>query len=385
MRNQCQMTARILARFVLIATIVGLVAEIAPVAVSNAAATKPTTAALTAYEQGQAYERLFQDAYLVPGTCGIVLERARCNADLRRLREIRVGDSTDTRMEKWFESGDIGLRVENWNDMYVPETAWTDDPVFAWWYTAGIASVAASIPQGNGTDKYVGSIADVLAKHVSAAPDDSTKWIPRGETPFARLAVVQASLEEIFPVEPYPLPSFGQGPISDVQLGIYISTLQELADNPFALSRPESRAFAAVVLARLQELHVKFVDGLSSTPLLNAVRQAIPTDREAIDAVWRRPLSQALNMKWPEGPRKAYLIGVLIAQVAYNAAVLKDANSDTEFRGVIATLPAWAGASEKTRANIATLQNIPFAAKGGKWEDINAAATAAVLDIVAER
>ena len=41
--------------------------------------------------------------------------------------------------------------------------------------------------------------------------------------------------------------------------------------------------------------------------------------------------------------------------------------------------------SAKTRADIASLQSVPYASKGGKWEDINAAATAAVLDIVNEK
>ncbi|HEY1653609.1 MAG TPA: hypothetical protein VGF86_00680 [Candidatus Tumulicola sp.] len=90
-------------------------------------------------------------------------------------------------------------------------------------------------------------------------------------------------------------------------------------------------------------------------------------------------------MKWPDEPRKTFLLGSLMAQVAYNAAVLKDANEDAGFRRTIAILPAWAGMSAKTRAAITALQRVPYAEKGGKWEDINAAATAATLGIVGER
>jgi len=352
---------------------------------SSADVVKPTTAAVTAYQQGQAYERLFQDINLAPGTCAIILERERCNVDLQLLSGMRGEDPTDDLAKKWFATGDISMRVEKWNDMYVSDKVWTDDPVFAWWYTAGIAEIAASLPQGKGIDEYVGSIADVLAKHTAAAPDESAAWSPTGGTPYTRLAWVQGSLEQIFPVETYPVPTFGDGPAFYAQLGVYVSTIQELVDNPFALSRPESRAFAAVVLARLQDVHTKFADGLTAAPLQNAVNQPIIADSEWINTTWRQPLSQQINKKWPDQSRHAFLLGNLIAQVAYNAAVLKDSNSDADFRGAIATLPTWAGMSAKTHADIASLQNIPYAAKGGKWEDINAAATAAVLDIVSEK
>lgn len=342
---------------------------------------KPTSTAVAAFGQGQAYERLFQDINLSPGTCAIALERPRCQADLQLVSQLRAQDPTDLSAAKWFASGDIRLRVQNWNGIYVPDATWIDDPIFAWWYTAGVASVAASLPQVEGVDNYLGSIADVMAKHASAAPDSSSKWVPRGSTAYARILPLQVALQEVFPIEPYPTPMFGEEPGSYARLGIYVSTLQELVDNPSALSRPESRAFAAAVIARLQELHVTFADGLTAASLQAAVSQPISMDRKWLDTTWRKPLSQSLNTKWPEKARQEFAMGMLIAQVAYNAAVYKDVNADATFRGVIATLPAWTGMSAKVRIDIGALQNIPYATKGGKWEDINAAATAAVLDI----
>ncbi len=100
------------------------------------------------------------------------------------------------------------------------------------------------------------------------------------------------------------------------------------------------------------------------------VNQPIILNREWIDTTWRRPLSQSINMKWPEGPRKAFLMGNLIAQVAYNAARSQDANSDAGFRGTMATLPPWEGINSKTRADIIALRSVPYASKGGKWEDV---------------
>lgn len=342
-------------------------------------------AAITSYQQGQAYERLFQDINLAPATCAIVLERARCNSDLRSLSAMRGQDPTDALASKWFASGDISLRVKKWNDVYIPDKAWADDQVFAWWYTAGVASIAASLPQGNGIDEYIGSIAAVLAKHVAAAPDASPMWAPTGNTEYARIGSVQRNLQAIFPVEPYPAGRFATGAASYAQLGVYICTLQQLVDNPFALSRPESRAFATVVLAKLQDVHTRFGDGLTAAPLQAAVYQPIIADAQWINSTWRQPLSEVINTKWPDGPRKAFLMGNLIAQVAYNAAVLKDTDADAGFRGAILGLPMWQGMSATTQADIAALQNIPYAAKGGKWEDINAAATAATLSIVNER
>ncbi|MHB8432671.1 MAG: hypothetical protein ACYC8W_09185 [Candidatus Tyrphobacter sp.] len=339
---------------------------------------------MTAYEQGEAYERLFQDIDFAPGTCGIVLERARCASDLESLSSMRGTDPTDVLVRKWFASGDISMRVANWDDMYVPDRAWIDDPIFAWWYTAGVASIAASLPQGPGIGEYVGSIADALTKHAAAAPSGSSSWVPSGSTPYARLASVQGKLQQIVPVEAYPAPVFAAGPASYAQLGVYISTIQELVDNPFALSRPESRAFVAVVLAKLQDLHARFADGLTAATLQAAVDEPIVADSSWIDTTWRQPLSLSINTKWPAEARNAFVMGMLIAQVAYNAAVLKDSTSDTRFRGVIATLPAWPGMSAKTHSDIAVLQGIPYAARGGRWEDIGGAATAAVLDIVNE-
>jgi hypothetical protein len=220
---------------------------------STADVVKPTIAGVIAYRQGQAYERLFEDIDLGPGTCGIVLERARCSSDLELISALRGQDPTDALALKWFASGDFGLRVRNWNGMYVPDKAWTENPVFAWWYTAGVVSIAASLPQGGPLGDYLAHYTDELAEHSSAAPDNSAKWVPSGYTPIARAASLQANLEAIVPVAPYPEPSFADGTSAYAQLGVYVSTLQQLVDNPTALSRPESRAFAAAVFASYKE------------------------------------------------------------------------------------------------------------------------------------
>lgn len=291
-------------------------------------------------------------------------------------------DPIDAKVQTWFATGDISLRVQNWNGMDIAGKGWTEDPVFSWWYTAGIVSIAASLPQGGPIAEYLGHYADDLRTHASAAPDDSPKWVPAAGDPVAALAAVQGSLQGVFPVAPYPDAGFAGGAAGYAQLGVYTSTLQELVDSPAALSRPESRAFASVVLGRLEELHTTFADGLSAASLLRAVNEPILLDRQWIDKTWRQPLSRQLNTKWPDGPRKADVLGLLVTQVAYNAAVLKDLAADANFRAVIKSLPVWQGIDAKTRADLATLQKVPEVAKTGTWHAVNTAATAVVLDIV---
>ena len=108
----------------------------------------------------------------------------------------------------------------------------------------------------------------------------------------------------------------------------------------------------------------------------------IPLDLAQLDALWREPLSsQILNTKWPGEERKALLLGMLTAQLAYNAAVLKDAGFDATYRGVVAQLSSRTAMPESMRADIAALKAIPFASGGGSWKDINEAATRATLDL----
>jgi hypothetical protein len=346
-----------------------------------AAEVAPTQAATNAYRQGQAYERLFQDISVMPGICGIVLEREQCNADLATNLALRPAAATDAGVQKWFATGDMALQVNNWNGSYIPESTWQRDPAFAWWYNAGIVSIAASMPQGAGSDTYLGSYANVLDEHASLAPGGADAWLFPGATPYARTAVLQGKLEAVFPVETYPAAQFGSGDLAYAQLGVYVSTLAQLLDNVIALSRPESRAFAKATLARLQQAHQQFDDGLSATASQALVDQPIVADPAWVDAHWRQPLLPPLNTKWPKPQRQAFLIGMAVAQLAYNAAVLKFPKSDSEFRGAAERMPPWSGISAKTRSDISALFAIPSVAKGGKWEDINAAATTATLDI----
>jgi hypothetical protein len=342
----------------------------------------PSPSALTSYSQGQAYERLFQD-HLMPSTCGIVLERPRCNGDFRTVQALRGADTNDSAMEAWLATGDLSRSVKGWNGMYVPDQTWANDAEFAWWFTAGQVSIAASLPEGPETTDYLAHLPDVFEAHAASTPAGFHGMVLSTGSPFARLQPLQTALLKAVPVEAYPDASLADGTKGDVQLGIYLATLEELIDNPLALSRPESRAFGLIVARRLQTINDAYRSGSSFSSVVAALSGDIPSDPAQINALLRQPLSNAMSTTWPLARRQAFAYGTLVAQVAYNAAVLRDPQVDATFRRVIAALPPYAGMSSRVAADVAALRTIPYASKGGDWAAINAAASRAVTDMVA--
>ena len=327
---------------------------------------------MAAYAQGQAYERLFQD-HLMPGTCGIVLERERCRADFQTIASLRP-DSADEAMGRWLASGDTWLAPKEWNGAFISDQTWSNDPITSWWYTAGIFSIAERSPRNPATESYLTSITDVLFKHASGAPS-----LYRNLDSARGLAL---ALNSSVPPEMYPRVVFDAGSASYAQLGIYLSTLQELVDNPLALSRPESRAFGLAVLRKLQDVNATFGRSIAVADAEAVLSGDIPTDPAAINERLRTPLEAAgADMSWPEAQRQAFVLGALIAQVAYNAAVFKDVDTDRSFRRAIADLPPYQGISSDAVAAIKAMTTL----KSGDWAAISTSATAATLAIAGQR
>jgi hypothetical protein len=338
----------------------------------------PSPPDLTAFDQGQAFERLFQD-HLMPGICGIVLERPRCVADFQTVQELRGPDPTDGAMQAWLSSGDLTLAVKSWNGTYIPDATWTEHPDFAWWSTAGQAFLVASLPVNAATSEYASHFADLLASHDRAAPAGFGGVLAATGTPFDRLRPLQAALASAILTAPYPTPLMHIGVRGDVQLGIYVSTLQELLDNPIGLSRPESRAFGLAVVRTLQDVSDRYNSGLSFSVVADALRGDIPEGPET-DAL-RESLSAGISTKAPLAERQAFVIGALTAQLAYNAAVLRDARIDAGFRGALASIPAYGGMSSQVRTDLEALKKIPTVANGGGWDAINTAASRATAEM----
>lgn len=340
----------------------------------------PAPAALAAYGVGQSYVRLFQDS-IMPGTCGIVLEREQCGADFHAVQGWRGSDPTDASIAKWLADGDVASHTSDWNGSSVTDKAWQDDPTFAWWYTAGAISIAVDQPRSQVTSDYLAHYVGELTRHPAAAPASFAGLIAPGESPYDRTRPLRRALDAAVPMVSYPVVSLGTGATATARLGVYVATLLELVDNPLALSRPQSRAFAAALLAELEGRHREYADGLSLASLQAILQADIPTDPRALDASWRRPLSsQTLNMKWPQAQRYALVFGQLVAQTAYNAAVPKDSAADASFRAALAHI-TWPGMSDRLRSDVAALAKVPSASGGGSWTAINQAATRATLDL----
>jgi hypothetical protein len=344
-------------------------------------AAAPSSAAASAYLQGQASERFFQD-HVMAGTCGIVLERPRCVADFRAFRAARGPDPSDTAIEAWLATGDFSQRVKDWNGIYISDKAWLADPESSWWFTAGQISISASMPQNDASSAYVTHSLDDLTAHPDSTPAEFRDLILPTGSEFTRLAPLQSALLKTIPVVPYPDVAVASGARGDVQLGIKYATLQQLIDNPIALSRPESRAFGLAIINTLQTLNDKYGEAVSFSTVRNALEGQIP-DGQDIDTL-RRGLAHSVSPKWPLKRREAFLIGAALAQVAYNAAVLRNGDDDKSFRRILAQIPPFAGASTEVRSDVKALLAIPPAASGGNWNAINAAASKAVMTVVSE-
>ena len=354
-----------------------------PIAAAPANPSPPAAAALHAYGAGQSYERLFQDN-VMPATCAIVLERARCMDDLHVVEAASGPRGEYAAIEKWFATGDVALRLQNWDGTYIPESTWKADPVFAWWYTAGIVSIAASLPQNDATTPYVAHYLGDLTDHAASAPDGYGGAIASSGGAFEKLKPLQSMLNSVVPVSPYPVMRTGDSPGSDARLGLYYATLEELADSPLAVSRPESRAFAIATLNAVGKIHRATSDGVSVEKLVTAFGSDIPSDPAAYETLFGQLAALGPRPTWPVRRREAFFIGAVTAQVAYNAAATKDTQSDDTFRGALAKFAAYSGMSDAVRNDVSALLQFPSIAKGGKWEEINAAATRATLAIATE-
>jgi hypothetical protein len=354
-----------------------------PVAAASASPSPPAGAALRAFGGGESYERLFQDN-VMPATCAIVLERARCMDDLHVVVASSGPREEYATIEKWFATGDVALRLQNWDGTYILETTWTADPAYAWWYTAGIVSIAASLPQNDATTPYLAHYLGDLTDHAASAPDGYGAAIAPSGGAFERLKPLQSILNSVVPVSAYPVMRTGESPASDARLGLYYATLEELVDSPLALSRPESRAFAIATLNAIAKIHQSTSDGVSVDKLIAAFESEIPSEPAAYRVVFGQLAALGPRSSWPVSRREAFFIGAVAAQVAYNAAATKDAQSDDSFRGALAKFAVYPGISDAARSDVSVLLQVPSISKGGKWEDINAAGTRATLAIAAE-
>lgn len=347
---------------------------------TSSSAQPPSADVLHAYALGQAYVRTFED-YLQPGACGIVLERQRCKDDFSAVQQFAGPRKMDDEVSAWLKDGDIDHRVTDWDGVYIPDDTWKNDPTFAWWYTAGSLSIAANMPKNDGTSAFLSSVEDLLTAPDNVAPVGFGNTLGSDGTPFDKSKGLLALLNRAIPPSTYPEVPDTVGATGEARLGVLNSTVDELFDNPLALSRPESRAFALAVIDKDEALDRKFGGSYSFDPLRRALRDDITEDNDVINSQLRQPwVAWMSDLKNATSDRDAFLLGDLTAQTAYNAAVLKDKNADSTYlRGWISQIKPYEGMTTAAMSAVGAMQDVPY----GVWEKINPSASAATLAIMA--
>jgi len=348
---------------------------------ARASDSPPSADDIRAYSLGQSYERSFED-YHEPGTCGIVLERQQCRDDFAAVQTFVGARNIDGEVAVWLKDGDLDNSLADWDGVMIPDEEWKRDPAFSWWYIAGVLLVAQEMPRTTGVDEMVTTIDDLLTKHAAAAPQQFAQLIDASGSPSARVKRLISALDVAVPPVAFPSVTLADGDPGYAQLGVYSSTLQELIDNPMALSRPESRLFALAVIDKLEAFDRKLGGSFSFDDIRAHLRGDISGDPDQINTDIRLPLTGWTPvLKHAPAQRDAYLFGTMTAQTAYNAAILKDEKADATFlRGVISQTKPYAGMSDAAKSAVHTMQFVPY----GKWTEINAAATTATLAILGE-
>jgi hypothetical protein len=219
--------------------------------VAEASDSPPSAGDLRAYALGQAYERSFED-HIQPGTCGIVLERQRCRDDFAAVQAFVGPRKMDDEVAVWLKDGDLDNAATDWDGVMIPDQTWKEDPAFGWWYVVGVLSMVREMPRTTGVDELLSSVVALLANHADAAPPQFANLIDSSGSSSDRVKRLINALDAAVPPTAFPSVTLSDGDPGYAQLGIYTSTLQELVDNPMALSRPESRLFALAVINKLE-------------------------------------------------------------------------------------------------------------------------------------
>jgi hypothetical protein len=285
-----------------------------------------------------------------PAACGIVALRARCMADVDTFLSGRgdadfkdvpkVGPHPATGLRAYVTNGDrdgFDRALFYLNTASSPEPMWKSDPAGAAAYDAGIEDVFFPAALGNMAFEYlsIGPVIDI-SKHLALIPPDALPLdlaplrvtVPEeasglgsrlapGTVPFAKSLV--AALDAAVPGAPMATFSYPVGPAGDVMLGIATSTVYELTDSAPWASQPDAQRFFDEYLARLRVLAPE------RATEIGAVREKLRGGAgfRGPDAV--SATSQLFNkVMAASSGRQRVLLGVMAAQLAYNAAVFRD-------------------------------------------------------------
>ena len=337
----------------------------------------PTAADRQLFETGVRQQRavnIFSD----PRSCGIVLLRPYCRDAFTALADnvsgvpglanfIETGniDATD---KKWADANDTGIGMA--------DALWKEKPRDTWLRAAGIEYAAYYTPGWDSYSMMQIPVYRLLVQYASdAAPYDTLLSVadrkagPSGvsvQDPARIATYFVPALGLVFPQAPEPVVNVPAGIIGDARLGVYYSTAQEMFESPVLFLAPSSRAFLNAFTTRLEDRQLGARFESASNP--DEWKAAI-SDLQTLEVSKLRSL--------PKKSKDACLFGIMAAQAAYNAAVLREKPAEGEQFGVLQSnagvLPG--RISSKVPAVLAAKDD---------WHALNKAATALTMEIMGQ-
>jgi hypothetical protein len=345
----------------------------AAIAAATAANIAPTAQDREAFETGVRQQQAI-NFFSDPRGCGIVLLRERCKVVFTAL----TGDlGKIDGLDSFVATGNSDLFDKKWADANVVpfvDAPWKDATRETWLRAAGAMYEAyytpdwqdyaiMQIPVYRDLVHYAADVSpyDALltASDLKAGPDGVDI---SGVVRIAQYFVPAAGT--VFPPKAEPQLEIATGSIGDAQLGVYCSTAQEMFESPVLFLAPSSRAFLTELATRLGDakLGQRFV--------------AVSGPDQWKAAISAYQVAEVAAMKsLPEKRRASFIFGMMAAQTAYNAAVLREADPEKQqiafLQHFAATVPA------RVSAKVA-----PLVAAGSDWHALNRAATDLTLEIM---
>lgn len=319
----------------------------------------------------------FVDMMQDPRVCGIVVLRAHCVA-------LTAGASNDVRA--FAASGDSDRYKKEWsqaNDTTVEAADWKT-PRATWLKLAGIVWEGSFAPyrvdlfdvpkyrQLARRAREAGPYASLIPAKLASGTLDAAQ-----SKELASLLVPR--LGKLFPPDQLPALAVGMGNDGDRRLGVFISTANQMLESPALFTQPQARSF----LAALTELLGHQADAHRAAMAQGVARRFLTMNTPE---AWRatvadfRTVSQ-LGRAFPRNRVNALVYGAVAAQIAYNAAFLRQGDQLREQLRVLGNETS----GENGDATLAAKRQALLAIDPRDYHALNAAATALTLAITQDR
>jgi hypothetical protein len=325
----------------------------AVVALALVAALRPGPACAASDASGLEAGRSAGRALLIlrdPNVCGIALMHERCVADVDAFLAgksdadfqsvPKIGPRPATGLRAFVTSGDrngFDNALVWFNSRASTAAMWSGDARGAALFDAGVEDVVMPAALGNQAVELLGAgpIID-LVDHAGqippgtfpidpaplrrGAPKRGTvgKELPPGAMTFARDLVV--AIDAAMPPPPFATLTYADGALGDAALGVAAGTVNELVDSPNWLVQADAQRFIDGYTARLA------IVAPGRRAEIATLRAALRADGSfSHDGALKANTAVTVAILRSEAARtKPVLLGVLAAQLVYNAAALRD-------------------------------------------------------------